>query len=70
MKLNIRGEKKMKKAEFKEEGKIFCRGEEVCKYSAGDKVGILEELGEEVNIVVLEGEAKGITMITDKSQLK
>jgi hypothetical protein len=60
----------MKKAEFKEEGTIFCRGEEVCKYGAGDKVGILEELGEEVNIVVLEGEAKGITMIADKSQLK
>jgi hypothetical protein len=60
----------LKKAKFKKEGTVYSRGEEVCKYNAGDKVTILDEMGEEFNIVVLEGDAKGISMIADRSQLE
>lgn len=61
----------MTKTEFKDDGIIYSRGEKVCKYRAGDKVTILEEISEDLlNIIITEGEANGMVMAADKKLFK
>jgi hypothetical protein len=58
-------------AEFKSDGVIYYRGEEVKKYRAGDKVSILEKLSSNsmVKVLVLNGEAKGCIVYVDEELL-
>jgi hypothetical protein len=61
----------MKTAEFKEDGIIYSRGEEVAKYRAGDSVTVLQDLTERlVQIVIMEGEFQGRIVSIDKTMLK
>jgi hypothetical protein len=57
-------------AEFAVDGVIYCRGEEAKRYSAGDKVSVIQELTDSmVKVLVLNGEAKGYVVYTDRELL-
>lgn len=61
----------MIETEFVKDGTIYSRGETVCSYKAGEKVKILEEYNEElVNIIILEGEGRGMIMYAERELLK
>lgn len=61
----------MKETYFKEDGLLYCRGEEAFTYTSEDKVSIMnEEYNGLVQIMFMEGKAKGQISYVDKNLLK